>query len=178
MVSTTIWVVIFAQPSNKSVKLRDLHRERCKAIPGMLVDLMYPRRFAASRALNTNDRIVVHFGGSLDPQAGHLVQAGYVLLTARPMNESDITTYATLSDITAKGFPRFEIDPKYSELIARQGIIVYRVFDPPVWVGTLPRPYRQPRPGDNSIRILPGMPEYMKVDDWWNKVVPSDQIPV
>jgi len=178
MVGSTIWVIVFAQPSNKSVKLRDIHRERCKTIPGMLVDLMYPNRFADSMALKTNDRIVVHFGGSFDPQAQHLVQAGYVLYPARQMTESDIITYATLSQITAKGFPRFEIDPKYSELIRRQGVIIYRVFDPPVSVGMLARQYRQPRAGDNFIPILPGMPEYMKVDDWWNEVVPSDQIPV
>jgi hypothetical protein len=178
MVSSTIWVVVFAQPRNKSVKLRDVHKKRCEAVPGLLVDLMYPNRFAQSMALKEDDRIVVHFGGSFDPQAQHLVQAGYVRHPAREMTKSDIATYPALSQITAKGFPGFEIDPKYPELIGRQGIIVYRVFEPQLEVGILARPYKQPRIGQNFIPILLGMPEYGKINDWWNKVVPGDQVPV
>jgi len=178
MVSSTIWVVVFAEPRNRNVRLRDVQKERREAIPGMLVDLMRPNRFAQSLALKKNDRVAIHFGGSFDPQAQHLVQAGYVLHAGRQMNESDIGAYPALSEITAKGFPGFEIDATYPELVGRQGIIVYGVFDPPQQVGILARPYKQPRIGQNFIPISPDMAEYAKINDWWNKVTPSDQTPV
>ena len=117
MVNSTIWIVVFAEPRNRNIRLRDLQKVRREAIPGMLVDLMRPNRFAQSVALKKYARVAIHFGGSFDPRGQHLVEAGYVLEPARQMTESDIKAYSALSEITAKSFPGFEIDLKYPELI-------------------------------------------------------------
>jgi hypothetical protein len=177
MDNSVIWIVVFAQPRNKTIKLRELQRMRCDVIPGMLVDLMRPNRKNDAVVLEKNHRIAVHFGGSLDQQSQHLVQAGYVFQQTRDMMESDLQTYPKLSQMTAQAFPGFEVDPNYPELIKRQGVIVYRVFNPPPQIGILPKPYKGPSIGQNFIPISPGMPEYGKINDWWNKVVPNDQIP-
>ncbi|HAZ32181.1 MAG TPA: hypothetical protein DCY61_05770 [Dehalococcoidia bacterium] len=167
MVSSIIWVVIHAR---KEVPLRPLFDQRFR--DG--ADLMYVNRFQNASALEVGDRIVDHFGGpsGSDPWAQHIVQAGCVIEKARPLNQGDLEKYPMLFCLTIEMFPYFQTAPG---LLERQGIIKYRQFRPPPGVVLLPRPYRQPRPGDNFKRFIPGNPEYPQLDAWWHAVVPRGQ---
>lgn len=164
LTESTIWVVIYAKPYNGS--LRPLLNERTN----VGADMMYPRRFAQSKAMKNGDRIAVHFGGprGSDALAQHLVQAGYVKETARPLNQEDIRRYSLLTELTKAAFPFFQMDPS---LLARQGIIFYQLFEPTEQVGPLPRPYLPPKVGDNFIKLIPGDPVYHQVNNWWCNVV-------
>ena len=168
MLSSVIWVVIYARP-RREVPLRPLIDERAR----VGADLMYSKRFQYARALVEGDRVVVHFGGpsGSDPLAQHLVQAGCVIEVARPLNQRDLQQFGTLLKLTIEMFPHFQTTPG---LLERQGIIRYRLFSPPPGVRPLPRPYLQPMPGMNFKRLLPEDPEYPQVDAWWGAVVPSD----
>lgn len=164
LTESTIWVVIYARPSNGS--LRPLFTERTN----VGADMMYPRRFAQSKAMQNGDRIAIHFGGprGSDAFAQHLVQAGYVKEPARPLNQEDIRQHSLLVELTKVVFPFFQTDPS---LLARQGIIFYQLFEPPENIGPLPRPYLPPKVGDNFIKLMPGDPVYNQVDNWWRSVV-------
>ncbi len=164
MTESTIWVVIFARPSNGS--LRPLFTERSN----VGADMMYPRRFAQSKAMKKGDRIAIHFGGprGSDAFAQHLVQAGYVKEPARPLNQEDIRQYSLLAELTKGAFLFFQTDPS---LLARQGIIFYQLFEPSDNIRPLPRPYLPPKVGDNFIKLVPGDPAYNQVNNWWCSVV-------
>ena len=169
MVSNVIWVVIYARP-RREVSLRPLIDERAR----VGADLMYINRFQDAKALETGDRIVVHFGGPSGsaPYAQHLVQAGCVTEKARPLNQRDLQKFGTLLTLTVEMFPHFQTAPG---LLERQGIIQYHLFSPPPDVRPLPRPYPQPMLGMNFKQLLPGDPEYPQVDAWWHAVVPRGQ---
>ena len=165
MVSSVIWVVIYARPE---VPLRPLFDERTR----VGADMMYMRRFGQAKAMSVGDRVVIHFGGPkrTDRYAQYLVQAGCVMERARPITQQDAQNLKTLLDLTCEMFPDFQRAPG---LLERQGIIFYHLFSPPPGIGPLPRPYPQPKAGDNFIRLLPERPEYPQVDSWWRKVVPK-----
>jgi hypothetical protein len=168
MVSKVIWVFIYARP-RREVPLKPLADERAR----VGAELMYIRRFRQALALSKGDRVVIHFGGprGSDPFAGHLVRAGCVEEPARPLTQSDARDpgLKRLLDLTIQMFPDFQTAPG---LFERQGIIRYRLFDPPPGVSPLPRPFPPPRPGMNFIRLMPEDPEYQVVDPWWHAVVP------
>jgi len=169
MVSAVIWVVIHARPK-REVPLRPLFDERFR----VGADLMYVNRFQDASALELGDRIVDHFGGpsGSDPWAQYIVQAGCVTERARPLSQKDLGEYPELFRLTIQMFPHFQTAPG---LLERQGIIKYQRFRPPPGVALLPRPYQQPRPGDNFKRFVPGDPEYPQIDAWWYAVVPRGE---
>lgn len=169
MVSSVIWVVIHARPKPE-VPLRPLFDERFR----VGADLMYVKRFQEFSDLEVGDRIVDHFGGPSrsDPWAQYVVQAGCVTEKARHLNHADLGEYAELVRLTKEMFPHFQID---SGLFERQGIIKYRRFRPPLGVAILPRPYEQPRPGNNKKKFVPNDPEYPQLNAWWHAVVPRGQ---
>jgi hypothetical protein len=169
MVSSVIWVVIYARP-RREVRLRPLFNERAR----VSADMMYPRRFSQATAMAKGDRVVIHFGGpkGSDPWAGCLVQAGCVKEPPRNLNQQDAQEFKPLLDLTCEMFPYFQTDPG---LFERQGIIFYQLFNPPPGVRILPRPYPPPMPGMNFKRFLPEDPEYQQIDAWWHAVVPRGQ---
>jgi hypothetical protein len=169
MISKVIWVVIHARP-RREVPLRPLFDERFR----VGADLMYENRFQDASALEVGDRIVDHFGGPLgsDVWAQHVVQAGCVTKKARPLSQKVLVEYQRLFELTKQMFPPFQTAPG---LLERQGIIRYRQFRPPLGVSPLPRPYRQPRSGDNFKRFSPDDPEYPQLDAWWHAVVPRGE---
>lgn len=168
LTESTIWVVIYAKPSNGI--LRPLFAERTK----VGADMMDPRRFAQSKAMKTGDRIAIHFGGprGSDILAQHLVQAGYVKEAARPLTQEDIRQYSLLVNLTKQAFPFFQTDPS---LLERQGIVFYQLFEPPEQIGPLPRPYLPPKLGDNFIKLVPSDPVYRQVNNWWRSVVLNEK---
>jgi len=165
MVSSIIWVVIFARP-RREVPLRPLYDERIR----VGADMMYIRRFNQAKAISVGDRVVIHFGGpkASDPLAQYLVQAGCVKEQARLITQKDAQNFKTLLDLTCEMFPHFQTMPG---LLERQGIIFYNFFSPPADIGPLPIPYPSPMPGNNFIKLLPGCPEYPLIDSWWRRVV-------
>ena len=169
MVSSVIWVVIYARPK-PDVRLRPLVDERLR----VGADMMYIRRFQDAKKMAKGDRLVIHFGGpkGSDPWAQHLVQAGCVKEPARNLNQRDVQEFRTLLDLTCKMFPDFQTA---QGLLERQGIIFYQLFNPPPGIRILPRPYPQPRAGDNFKHFLPEDPEYPQIDAWWHAVVPIGQ---
>lgn len=168
MRSSAIWVVIHARP-RRDVRLRPLFDERF----AVGADLMYTNRFQDALALECGDRIVDHFGGpsGSDPWAQCVVQAGYVIEKARPLRQGDLEEYRRLFLLTKEMFPHFQSE---AGLLERQGIMKFLRFRPPTGVHPLPRPYRQPMPGDNFKRFAPGDPEYPQLDRWWRAVVPPE----
>jgi len=169
MVSDVIWVAIYARP-RREVPLRPLMEERFR----VGADLMYTRRFQKAIALQVGDRKLSFFGGpsGSNPDAQHLVYAGCVTQKARPLEQADLKDYPELFRLTIEMFPHFQTAPG---LLERQGIIKYQLFRPPPGVMPLPRPFQQPRPGDNFKRFVPSDPEYPQLDDWWHAVVPRGQ---
>ncbi len=166
MVSTVIWVVIYAKPPNGPLRLLFDERTRVGA------DMMYIRRFGQARAMAVGDRVVIHFGGprGSDPYAQYIVQAGCVKEAAMPITQQDAQNLRALLDFTHQGFPHFQTD---MPLLGQQGIIFYHLFSPPPGVETLPRPYPPPKRGDNFIRLLPEHLAYPQIDSWWRKIVPK-----
>jgi hypothetical protein len=169
MLSSIIWVVLFARP-RKDLSLRPLYNERVR----VAADMMYIRRFSQARGMSVGDRVVVQFGGpkGSDPLAQYLVQAGCVEEEARNLNQGDAEKYKMLLDLTIEMFPEFQTAPG---LFERQGIIKYRLFSLPRNVSPIFRPYPQLMPGDNFKQFVPGDPEYPLLDEWWHRVVPKGQ---
>lgn len=169
MVSSVIWVVIYARP-RRELRLRPLFDERGR----VGADMMYMRRFGQATKMAKGDRVVIHYGGPQrsDIYAQHLVQAGCVKEPARNLTQQDAHKYKTLLDLTCEMFPYFQTD---QGLLERQGIIFYQLFNPPPGVRILPIPFPPPMPGMNFKSFLPDDPEYQQIDAWWHAVVPRGQ---
>lgn len=168
MVSSVIWVVIYAKPPNAG--LYPIFQERSR----VGADMMYPRHFAQARALAQRDRVVVHFGGPAgsNPYAQHLVLAGCVRNVARSLHQQDAQMFPNLFFLAAQGFPFFPQSP--SALTGEEGIIFYELYDPPPSVRPLPRPYPPPKRGDNfKPKLVPDDFIYQVVDAWWHSIVPK-----
>lgn len=169
MPTDVIWVVIHARP-RREVPLKPLFDERYR----IQADLMYTNRFEDASVLEVGDRILDHFGGpsGSHPWAQHIVQAGRVIEKARRLRQGDLEQYRELFHLTKQMFPHFQEEPG---LLERQGIVRFIRFRPPPGVPPLPRPYRQPMPGDNFKKFTPTDPEYRQLDTWWHTVVSAGE---
>ena len=171
-----IWVVINTTPRTEYIG--PLVEERIR----IGVDMMYPRRFTLARKLLPGDRVVMHFGGPSQshPKAQHLVAAGCVRETARPLTATDADCFRRLWCLTRDAYEHW---PRSPEDISGQGIIFYELYRCETQgVRPLPRPFAPPKLGANFIPLDPNNPIYKcihdKVDKWWHQVVPPGRCAV